>query len=58
MAATAKVLCNCAHEVQDELYGKNVRVANATLKKNEKQTEVRCTVCKKIHSVNHSQVKS
>jgi len=57
MSATAKVLCNCTHEVQDELYGKNVRVANATLKQNDKQREVRCTVCKKIHNVNHSQVK-
>jgi len=57
MAATAKVNCKCAHEFQDERYGKGVRVANATQKKNEKQTEVRCTVCKAIHHVNNSQVK-
>jgi hypothetical protein len=57
MSATAKVLCKCVHEVQDSLYGKGVRVANATLKQDEKQREVRCTVCKTIHKVNHSQVK-
>lgn len=57
MSGTTRVKCNCAHEVQDALYGAGVRVANATLKQNEKQREVRCTVCKKIHNVNHSQIK-
>jgi redox-regulated HSP33 family molecular chaperone len=57
MSATTRVKCNCPHEVQDSLYGAGIRVANATLKQNEKQREVRCTVCKKIHNVNHSQVK-
>ena len=32
MASTAKVNCTCSHEVQDNLYGKGVRVANATEK--------------------------
>lgn len=57
MSATARVSCKCSNEFQDKQYGKGIRVANATLKKNEIQTEVRCTVCKAIHSVNHSQVK-
>ena len=57
MSGTTHVKCNCTHEIQDSLYGTGIRVANATLKQNDKQREVRCTVCKKIHNVNHSQVK-
>ena len=57
MAATAKVSCKCESTFQDARYGKGVRVANATSKKNDKQTEVRCTVCSAIHHVNNNQVK-
>lgn len=57
MSGTTRVKCVCTHEVQDALYGAGVRIANATMKQNEKQREVRCTVCKKIHNVNHSQIK-
>lgn len=54
---TAKVLCKCPHEFQDATYGKNVRIANATEKSNEQKIDVRCTVCRTVHSVNKSQVK-
>lgn len=57
MAATAKVNCKCESTFQDARYGKGVRVANATQKKNDKQTEVRCTVCGTVRHVNNSQVK-
>ena len=57
MSGTTRVKCSCVHEVQDQMYGAQMRVANATEKQNDKQREVRCTVCKKIHNVNHSQVK-
>lgn len=53
---TARVICKCPHEFQDKTYGPQRRVANATAKGDDKQTEVRCTVCKTIHRVNNSQV--
>lgn len=52
-----KVLCTCQHDVQDKLHGNNVRVANSTQKGDKDTTEVRCTVCKKVHRVNDSKVK-
>ena len=54
---TARVPCKCAHEYQDTRYGKGVRVMNATEKQNENKVDVRCTVCKSVHTVNKSQVK-
>ena len=53
----ARVSCNCVHTQQDFLYGKGVRVANATQKGSDKTTDVRCTVCSKIHSVSKDKVK-
>lgn len=49
--------CKCIHEYQDKLYGKNIRVMNATEKGSQDKIEVRCTVCKTVHTVNKSQVK-
>jgi len=57
MAATARIKCNCAHEVQDKLYGPGARLANATQRGDGNTTEVRCTVCKTAQRVNNSQVK-
>lgn len=57
MSRTARVICTCKHEVQDKLYGPQVRVANATAKGDKDITEVRCTVCKAIHRVRTSKVK-
>lgn len=55
---TCVVNCNCNHEFQDRRYGNGRRVANATQKsKVDNKTDVRCTVCKTIHTVNNSQVK-
>jgi hypothetical protein len=46
-----KVKCNChegqAATYQDKQYGKDVRIANPTAKKDE----YRCTVCNRIHQV-------
>lgn len=56
-SGTAKVKCSCHHEYQDQLYGPQVRVANATQKGDATKQDVRCTVCSKIHSVPHSQIK-
>jgi len=57
MAKTAKVKCKCAHEFQDKQYGTQVRLANATQKGDDNQTEVRCSVCKTTHRVNNSQLR-
>lgn len=54
---TAKVNCTCAHEAQDKLHGNNVRVANSTQKGDNSTTEVRCTVCGKIHRVSDSRIR-
>lgn len=54
---TARVLCTCEHEVQDKLYGKQTRVANATQRNDDTSVEVRCTVCKRVHKVKKGQVK-
>ena len=51
MAATARILCKCSHEYQDKLYGKQVRLANATAKGDQQNVEVRCTVCKQTQRV-------
>ena len=39
--------CDCKHESQDKIYGKNMRVKNQTAVKGEKKT-YRCTVCRKV----------
>ena len=58
----ALVTCKCAHEQQDVLYGKNVRVASATskqdLNKAPTYVDVRCTVCSAIHRVKPNQVEN
>lgn len=54
---TTKVLCSCSHHQQDEMYGKGIRVANATAKQDKDFVEVRCTVCSKIHRVHPSKVR-
>lgn len=54
---TAIVQCNCKHEYQDRMYGKDARVANATAKQDEDFIEVRCTVCSRVQQVNPSRVK-
>lgn len=56
-SGTARINCKCEHEFQDKMYGKHVRIANATEKSSESKVEVRCTVCKTVHTINKSQVK-
>ncbi len=55
---TAKVKCTCEHKTQDEMYGKGVRIANATAKQDDKAgtADVRCTVCSRVHRVRQSEV--
>lgn len=54
---TAKVQCFCQHVWQDKQYGKNVRVANTTAREPSGTTsEVRCTVCGKLHTVDKGKV--
>ena len=55
----AIVPCTCKHSFQDATYGVNKRVANATAKGtgNLSTTQVRCTVCKTIHTVNNTTLK-
>lgn len=45
------VKCSCAHEYQDQMYGKQVRSANPVNKSKVvgKLQAVRCTVCRSIH---------
>lgn len=52
-----KVKCNCKHEFQDATHGVGTRIANPTKHRDEKHTEVRCTVCKTLHRVELSQLK-
>jgi len=40
------VKCDCVHEEQDKLHGKNNRVANPTMK-----NQTRCTVCLKQNNM-------
>lgn len=54
---TAKVKCKCTHEVQDKMYGPNVRVMNSTAKQDKDYVDVRCTVCKAVHRVKPGEVK-
>lgn len=54
---TTKVQCGCPHEGQDKLHGVGVRVANSTAKGDKDNTEVRCTICKKIHRVVDSKIR-
>ncbi len=53
----ARVLCKCTHNQQDAMYGKQVRVANATAKQDKDYADVRCTVCNTIHRVSLDKVK-
>ena len=43
--ATSIKRCTCTHTVQDELYGKGMRVMNTT-----KEGALRCTVCSSKHT--------
>ena len=52
-----RVQCTCTHEQQDKLYGKQVRIANATAKQDKDFVEVRCTVCSRIHRTTQDKVK-
>lgn len=55
---TAKVACSCTHTEQDKMHGVGVRVANSTQKNIDKdRTEVRCTVCGRLHQVSDSKVR-
>lgn len=54
---TAKVACTCLHKDQDVLHGNGVRVANSTQKGDNVTTEVRCTVCGKVHRVPDSRIR-
>lgn len=40
-------ICTCNSEFQDKLYGRGMRVMNQC----KKPTDVKCTVCGKIHTV-------
>lgn len=53
----ARVLCSCENEFQDKRYGKGVRIANTTAKQDGTSTEVRCTVCGKLHRVSLDKVR-
>lgn len=53
----SRVACKCTHEQQDKMYGKGVRVANATAKQDKDFITVRCTVCSALHQVRENQVK-
>ena len=57
MSKTTIVKCKCPNEFQDKQYGEQNRVANATKKTDGVRTEVRCTVCKTIHTVNNGQLR-
>ena len=50
---TIKILtCNCKHEQQDKLYGKNKRVCNRGVVKGTKENpyaNYKCTVCTTQH---------
>lgn len=54
---TVKVPCACEHEFQDKIYGKGVRVMNTTAKGDDKNVDVRCTVCKRVTRVNRGLVR-
>ena len=61
---SAIIQCKCvskepgdAASVQDKLYGVGNRVANATVKGDDKQIEVRCTVCSTNHRIPRSRNK-
>lgn len=49
---TYKVLCNCKHEFQDQVYGPKVRIATPTQRTpSASDRVVRCTVCAKEQTV-------
>lgn len=55
---TVKVSCSCKHEFQDKQYGVGTRIANTTAKTPDtSRTEVRCTVCKKLHVVSNDKIR-
>lgn len=43
MEDTMLIHCTCKSEFQDRVYGKNIRVANKTVKGGEERG--RCTIC-------------
>ncbi len=43
--------CNCKHESQDSIHGKQMRVMNPTTKANGNKQVFRCTVCGKSHDI-------
>lgn len=45
------VSCKCKHEQQDALYGQGRRVANATMKGDSQERDVRCTVCSMVQRI-------
>lgn len=47
------IQCDCPHEFQDSLYGKQKRVANV---KDAKPQECTCTVCGKIRPTKETRV--
>ena len=47
-----KVQCKCKHDYQDQIHGKQVRVANPCKGCNTPgQTNVRCTVCGTVYTI-------
>jgi hypothetical protein len=59
MKTIARIKCSCQHEQQDEMYGKNIRIANVCKTNNPKDSarDVRCTVCSKIHRTDESKMR-
>lgn len=56
VSGTAKVPCKCTNDYQDRVYGRGVRIANATQKGDDASVDVRCTVCSTLHRVSKSRV--
>lgn len=56
MKTSVKIHCKCtegaAARFQDREHGKQVRVANVTNKGDNKNRDVRCTVCGAVQRVN------
>lgn len=49
------VRCNCTSEFQDKTYGRSLRITTPVNKSRDpikkKITQVRCTVCGKVHAI-------
>jgi hypothetical protein len=50
MENTKIVNCTCVHESQDQIYGKNKRLANKKEAKANSKPDYKYTVCGKIHN--------